>query len=333
VNRPNQADLVGYSLGALDDDQHQQVQRALDTQPELRAKLERLESTLAGLPEPVVEQTPVGLGRRTCDLVASLDCPADRSLAGRDMVTLRPDWRFSTLRTGWRAVDVFVAASVCVLIALIFLPAIANSRFQADLYACQNNLREIGVGLANYADTYPGKLVPIPVSDRYGIAGIYASGLRDLELVSDESVFFCRSSSTRPADRHIPSLEEIWNAQGEQAFELRRRSGGDYAYTLGYVENGRYCPPQINDASAFQVILADDPDASAPGYRSANHSGRGQNVLLGDFATKYILNCMVSPGDNIYQNNNGMIAPGTSRSDSVLGSGATSVFPFVPANK
>ena len=329
MNKPSQADLLGYLLGALDAKEQQQVEAALCQHQDVKLELERLEVQLSKVGSPIDdERPPIGLARRTCEAIATVDAAGGSARPRKSPVMMTPSQSFQAQRTGWSAMDVFVAAAVCILVAMIFLPAIANSRSLADLTACQNNLREIGLGLSAYSDNYSGKLIPIPVSRNLGVAGSYAIQLRDQMLVVDDRYFFCPGYEREDGlQKRIPTQQELAAAQGLPLRQLQLQAGGDYAYTLGTCIDGRYCSPELCNAS-YQVILADAPAAAEPAYRSMNHGGRGQNVLLGDFATKFILNCMVSPGDNIYQNHNGQIAPGVSPNDSVLGSSATS--PFVP---
>ena len=61
-------------------------------------------------------------------------------------------------RRNWSAADVLVGCAVCLLIAVVLLPSISKSRFQAQRLQCQDNLRAIGYKFANVADSFEGRI-------------------------------------------------------------------------------------------------------------------------------------------------------------------------------
>ncbi len=57
-------------------------------------------------------------------------------------------------RTGFTLVECLVAVSIIGLLAAILVPAVMSARRMALRVQCLNNLRQIGVGLTNYAATF-----------------------------------------------------------------------------------------------------------------------------------------------------------------------------------
>lgn len=329
MNRPSQSELLGYLLGALEVNEQKQIEQAIEQDPSLRGELDYLETCLARLAplesnDGMSDRPSLGLAKRTCESIFALTEPTVEAVhAADEPVKISPSMQLNA-RVGWSPVDMIFASAVCLLFSLIFIPAIANSRFQSQVTTCQNNLRKIGVGLTLYGGDNGGRLIEIPRSERLGFAGIYAPVLRDLELVSSHNSFFCPSAPQKE-NMLIPSNEALGMANGESLRNLQQMAGGDYGYVLGYVSDEKYCVPRINEVS-HSVILADSPDIIMPGNRSSNHGGRGQNALFGDFSTKYLVSCSIDVSDHIYLNDQGQIGPGSSASDSVIGSSGTSPF-------
>ncbi len=81
MNTSTREDLLGFVLGALDAQEHQQVIDCLNARPELQLELQRLQAQLAFSfnPEPTATADfPAGLARRTCEVVARESRRADQ---------------------------------------------------------------------------------------------------------------------------------------------------------------------------------------------------------------------------------------------------------------
>ncbi len=101
-----------------------------------------------------------------------------------------------------------------------------------------------------------------------------------------------------------------------------RQLAGNYAYSLGYRENGTLHGPC--DLDCEQPILADHNPLADSGGNSPNHGGQGQNVLYIDGHVRWCISPVLGcPADNIYLNRKGKVAAGLNRDDSVLGAGET----------
>lgn len=61
-------------------------------------------------------------------------------------------------RTGMTVVELLVVVSIIVLLAAILMPALNTARESARQTVCKENLRQIGLGLMQFADTNNGKL-------------------------------------------------------------------------------------------------------------------------------------------------------------------------------
>jgi hypothetical protein len=67
------------------------------------------------------------------------------------------------------------------------------------------------------------------------------------------------------------------------------------------------------------AVVADRPDHARPEFRTANHAGQGQNVLFEDGRVGFVISpASLGTGDRIFLNDEGRVAPGTHRDDSVI---------------
>jgi prepilin-type processing-associated H-X9-DG protein len=128
------------------------------------------------------------------------------------------------------------------------------------------------------------------------------------------SNWLAASSKNKPV--HIPSIAQIKSASGEQLDHLRRTMSGNYGYSMGYQNEDRY-QPLANRGLSETVLVADMPSLNRPGRNSINHGAWGQNCLFGDGHVQFIRGDSVGE-DAIFENDYGVVAPGTSEHDSVI---------------
>lgn len=304
-------DLLGYLLGALEPSEQRLVETRLLECAQLRHELELLRNSLAPLEADAEQFTPpAGLVARTCRLVSlrsyreSPNDEAARPLGGTP--------------TRWRVVDMLVAAGIVIAASMLFFPAVAHSRFQAKVDACQNNLRVVGQALLRYSQFHDGYFPVVPVSGNLSMAGVYAPTLLDHGFLDGAQWVCCPGDlSVRDPLLKVPTLAQLEAAGPRMLIQLRRTSGGSYGYLLGYVENGRYYPHRNLHRANF-AILADAPDPRRQGS-SAHHDFEGQNMLFEDGHVDFRCLCDCGCDDNIYMNVLGVVGAGIGRNDCVLG--------------
>lgn len=329
--------LLGYLLGALDQDEIEFVEDLLEQRPELSDELDHLRELLDPLDEmPADEEPPAHLAERTCNLVEfhavresddafqnnefQNNVPPETVAGGgpRQVVAL------ADTQSGWTALDMFVAIGVCLSLSVLFLPALAASRDQARTLQCQSQLSNLGMALHGYFDHF-GSFPAIPAEGKYNFAGIFASKLRECEMLEDESLLICPSSplANKLGDwRGVFVVDGNSNAHVDSA--VVRQSGGSYAYCLGVVVDGEYQMPQYEGRSTF-ALLGDGSWAS-DGNRFG-HGKRGQNLLFEDGQVLWVTTVgFETLPDHPYRNLRGQLSAGLSVDDSVLGDSAMPPF-------
>lgn len=219
--------------------------------------------------------------------------------------------------SSWSISDVLASVALMAVMASVLFPALSYQRYNSRLFACKNNMREIGNAMLKYSDINDGMFVTIPSSGNLSTAGSYAPILKEAGLIHDDSTFACAGVAAE-APVHIPSCELLTTktVPESQLNHWRRSMGGHYGYTMGYVENGQYCPPR-NMGRTNVVLLADQPSVDLEGRRSANHRGNGQNCLFEDghveFVAGHTYGC-----DALFENDYGVVAPGANAADNVI---------------
>lgn len=309
--------LIGYLVGALEPDEHRTVAARLAGDPELRRSLDHLQASVAPLAADAGHcDAPHGLAERTCRRVLH------RSI----LVANSP----RTVPAGWSWSDLAVAAGIFVAASLLFFPAVNRSREEARMAFCQNNLRLIGNGLAQYSQAHAGYLPHVPPG---GYAGWYAPALVHNRFVESSRVLLCPGSDLyTEEDFVVPRVEDIFGPAEETGEYVRirqKKMGGSYGYTLGYLDQGRYLPLRDQGRSTFP-LMADAPNDDLPNLHSLNHAGV-HNVLFEDgHAERLAQPARIRPSgdlDQLFLNDKGAISAGLSCDDAVIGASDTMPVP------
>lgn len=300
--------LLGYLLGALEPAEQERVDARLADDPGLRYALEKLREKLEVFEgdDRAPLDPPCGLAARACNYVAA------RAVA--------TSGRIGAPVSSWRVQDLLVGGGIFIAACMLLFPAIANSRFQARVLGCQDNLRAIGVALTQYSDYHGGYFPLVPQQGPLAAAGVYAPVLSQLRLLDDPAVFVCPASTLAesPGEFRVPTLEELRQAGPAQLVVVQRNMGGSYGYTFGYVIDGRYLGHRNQGRSNF-ALAADSPD-DPTGGASLHHDSCGQNVLFEDAHVAFLKRSWLPEGDDhIYVNRVGYVGAGLGPNDSVIG--------------
>ena len=321
--------LLGYLLGALDGPERESVETQLERDSGLRQHIERLDAGLDPLRmDPDQVDPPDGLAAQTCEYVAA------QAEAGA--VTRAPASEVSPVReanswaANWSLADLVAASSVIAATALMFFPAISNSRFQAHLGSCQNNLRQLGVALSQYSIAHNSYVPYVPPRGNLAAAGVYAPLLVEGGFVTDVQRFICPAGPLpEPGDVfRVPTMKEMTTARGATLAVLKRTCGGSYGYTLGYIDDGRHRGTR-NRGRADYALMSDAPSHHLAGRQSSNHGGRGQNVLFENGRVQFLVTCRVGACDDVFVSERGYVEAGAHRDDAVVGHSAAVPMPWI----
>ncbi|TWU19663.1 anti-sigma factor family protein [Allorhodopirellula heiligendammensis] len=230
-----QEDLLGYLLGALEPDEMRRVEQWLREDAEARRELAELERVLKRLeeadgfveeqaPSPADLTPPADLVSRTLANLPPLPPfnpsanpeKAEQNEADSENEVSDSDWElphasaqvFSDLSLSstheesgaqsWNLRDWGASVVAAIILLAIALPMLFEGRFAARKIACQNNLRELGVAMTQYADRNAQSRLPSVAPTGYqAFAGIYALLLHEAGLLDRPQQTLCPSIGTR----------------------------------------------------------------------------------------------------------------------------------------
>jgi hypothetical protein len=317
--------LIRYLLGELDDEERRDLQARLEESPELRRELSRLRECFAAHQEDNLfgDEPPSDLAARTAGRVAKSEDASDLVAAGEETCFSHggePPAGF----LGWSLADLTVAGGVILAVSMLIFPALRNSRDGTRRVVCQDHLRELGAVVANYAQDHGGL---IPQVRPYENAGMYVARLIAKGYVRPDDIaelLVCPGAPLADEFRlgrmalRLPNAEALRAMTASQLAQVSARMSPFYSYRFPFrIGNDFWYVRQ--DHRTLSPVLSDAGDDSGDGV-SPNHGGRIVQVQFADGSQRTLTTCTL-PGldDDMFRNDQGMVAAGLRRQDFVLG--------------
>jgi len=320
--------LLAYLLGDLGPAEKQRIVERLKTDPIWQRELEQLESCLeAHEADPLTASQPADLVNRTCTFVQQAASKSNLSPSESEAIpaSLTESRDRAVRLTGWSFADFAVGAGVLLVLGMLLLPALRESRDAARRVKCQNNLQDLGAALVEYAEKSDLGLPHIDLGEN---AGSFVIDLAESHILSREQLvelLVCPSSPL--ADKvfagsvviRIPTQQVLQTVSDNSLALLLKFMAGSYAYRFGYHDqDGQYRQVKFEGRSNAPM-LADAPCISVAGFQSPNHDSCGQNVVFQDLSIRYFKQCSPDANTNFFLNDNQQHAAGRHIRDVVLG--------------
>ncbi len=218
--------------------------------------------------------------------------------------------RIPKFSKGFTLIELLVVIAIIGILAGILLPVLSRARESARKTQCASNAKQIGMGLIMYANENNESF---PSDTAYSGASPAMRGLNLLydTYVSDNKVFNCPSDTTVTGATNAGMSAST--SGGTEAFSSTQSSYGyDRAHT------------QADDADV--ALLADRPPGTPDATTStANHNGRGQNVVYIDGHVEFVNSPLAgwyaadgTTRDNIYLNAAGSAAVSAGGTDTAI---------------
>lgn len=181
-------------------------------------------------------------------------------------------------RRAFTLIELLVVIAIIAILAAILFPVFGRARENARRSSCQSNLKQIGLGMLQYAQDYDEKTVG-PDYGNTGSGATYAWRDAVYPYIKSEQIFMCPSDSgTNKYSYKAPN-----NTPGGYSF-------GSYALNHLYYNTAGIAPADLN-LSAFQsaattVWVADSTNGGNDFY-CADVS---QNPVISNTTPRVLLN-------------------------------------------
>lgn len=291
-------DIIAFVLNDADDALVRNIKAALSDNPELYERVSHFRQilgyvdSLGGVYEPPSQLVESTLDRIDAIEAASVVEPASKLTAsGLSAAFAGEKSRGSSTQ---KRIDTLVLTACLALVCCLLLPAVVTARFTARKNGCAQNLRYVGQCLNSYALCDEQQRFPrVDLSGVGSFAGVYAVYLSSCgeditypQLLCP-SLAGCGEAEPGIVIDAIPTFVELERLSDSQIGEWQRAIGGDYAYSLGVVERGKFVAPRCEGRSNF-AILADSPVFHDDGEEFIAHDGRGINILYEDGRVQFV---------------------------------------------
>lgn len=182
--------------------------------------------------------------------------------------------RESTVK-GFTLIELLVVIAIIAILAAILFPVFARARENARRTSCQSNLKQIGLGIQQYAQDFDERMVAVaygtPIGSYKNTTGSYKWSDAIYPYVKSEQIFNCPSDSfaaTQPS------------TAGNRRFLLNTNCGTNSCLAFGsYIPNGTYFTKGDN----FTGPMGDPTDATNPSTTSmAQIQAPSTTFLIGE---------------------------------------------------
>jgi prepilin-type N-terminal cleavage/methylation domain-containing protein len=140
------------------------------------------------------------------------------------------------MRKGFSLVELLVVIAIIAILIGLIIPAVSEIRHAAALLESQNNLRQMGIGFHNLAQTHQGRLPSLdePEQSRFKMAP-FVELLPYVEQTPAYQVFVRDQETLELSGIHSPTIISIYQNPLDRSFSLWPKNDAITSYALNAV--------------------------------------------------------------------------------------------------
>ena len=184
-------------------------------------------------------------------------------------------------KSAFTLIELLVVIAIIAILAAILFPVFARARENARRASCQSNLKQIGLGITQYAQDYDGWTMGSGVFVAPGVYHSWPSVL--FPYVKSNQLFTCPSGETEKVRRPIVGPSSTYTYCGLAASD---GSGTSVAYKRDDYPNG--LPQAMNGTLSYSMNLIQSTTWLTPGYDSSGTSPTNAVAGANGFKTGFL---------------------------------------------
>ncbi len=174
--------------------------------------------------------------------------------------------------SGFTLIELLVVIAIIAILAAILFPVFARARENARRASCQSNLKQIGLGILQYAQDYDEKYPMAVWNETAGAGQAYSWRRTTFPYVKSDQLYVCPSDTYSDGTGNNPFG---WDSESS---EMALLPAGSPQFRRSYA---------INGSTAWLYAPAGSPPTQVGGAASlAAIASSAQTVLVGEYSWK-----------------------------------------------
>ncbi|BCM92607.1 hypothetical protein IAD21_04489 [Abditibacteriota bacterium] len=187
-------------------------------------------------------------------------------------------------QTGFTLIELLVVIAIIAILAAILFPVFARARENARRSSCQSNLKQIGLGIMQYAQDYDERMISGRMSpgNADNVGGNWEWMLQP--YVKSYQVFACPSNTRNIAPMNDGQVPQVANADNPTvvSYTAPVEAGvcpGTGCNNAAFGTRGVVGPSLADFANVAQTIMVADSNCNNSDFRLTSGNWTGNNAL------------------------------------------------------